>query len=46
MLARALGTIVGNSTGSGMAVMFLCTGVCGFTVSMVSGFNRDIKKLN
>jgi len=45
-LAGMLEKIVGNGAGSGMAVMFLCTGICGFTVSIVSCFNREIKKLN
>jgi len=45
-IAGALGKIVGNGAGSGMAAMFLCTGVCGFAVSMASCFNREIKKLN
>ena len=45
-LAGMLKMIVGDSAGSGMAVMFLCTGICGFTVSMASCFNREIKKLN
>ncbi len=45
-LAGMLGTIVGDGAGSGMAAMFLCTGICGFTVSMASCFNREIKKLN
>jgi len=27
-------------------VMFLCTGICGFTISLSSCFNREIKKLN
>lgn len=45
-LAEMLKIIVGDSAGSGMAAMFLCTGICGFTVSMVSCFNREIKKLN
>ena len=45
-LAGILGIIVGDSAGSGMAAMFLCTGICGFTVSMASCFNREIKKLN
>ena len=45
-LAGMLGTIVGDSAESGMAAMFLCTGICGFTVSMASCFNREIKKLN
>lgn len=33
-MAVALGKVTGYGAGSGMAVMFLCTGVCGFTVSM------------
>lgn len=45
-LAGVLETIVGNSAGSGMAVMFLCTGICGFMVSVVSCFSVEIKKLN
>ena len=45
-LAGTLGTILGNGAGSGMAAMFLCTGICGFTVSMASCFNREIRKLN
>ncbi len=45
-LAKMLGTIVGNGAGSGMAVMFLCTGICGFVVSVASCFNREIKKLS
>ena len=45
-LAGVLETIVGDGAGSGMAAMFLCTGICGFTVSMASCFNREIKKLN
>lgn len=45
-LAEMLGMIVGNSAGSGMAVMFLCTGICGFMVSMASCFNRETGKLN
>ena len=45
-LAGMLGTIVGDGAGSGMAAMFLCTGICGFTVSMLSCFNREIRKLN
>ncbi len=38
--------IVGSNAGSGMAVMFLCTGICGFTVSIASCLNKEIKKLN
>lgn len=45
-LAAALGRIVGTGDGSGMAAMFLCTGICGFTVSVVSCFNREIRKLD
>ena len=41
-----LGQIVGRGSGSGMAVMFLCTGICGFMVSILSCFNREIRKLN
>lgn len=44
--SAVLGKIVGNHAGSGMAVMFLCTGICGFAVSMISCFNQEIKKLN
>lgn len=45
-MAEMLEIIVGDSAGSGMAAMFLCTGICGFTVSMASCFNREIKKLD
>ena len=45
-LAEMLGILVGDGAGSGMAAMFLCTGICGFTVSMASCFNREIKKLD
>lgn len=45
-IAGLLANVVGSGDGSGMAVMFLCTGVCGFTVSILSCFNREIKKLN
>ncbi len=45
-IAEMLGILVGDGAGSGMAAMFLCTGICGFTVSMASCFNREIKKLN
>ena len=45
-LAEMLKMIVGDSAGSGMTAMFLCTGICGFTVSIASCFNREIRKLN
>ena len=44
--AEMLGKIVGEGAGSGMAAMFLCTGICGFAISMASCFNREIRKLN
>lgn len=45
-LAGFLSKIVGSGDGSGMAVMFLCTGICGFAVSMFSCFLPEIRKLN
>ncbi len=45
-IAGMLAKIVGNGAGSGMAAMFLCTGICGFAVSTASCFNREIKKLD
>ncbi len=45
-LSGLLSVIVGSGAGSGMAVMFLCTGICGFVISVISCFNREIKKLN
>ena len=45
-IADVLAKIVGGGPGSGMAAMFLCTGICGFAISMMSCFNREIKKLN
>lgn len=44
-MAATLARLVGSSTGSGMAVMFLCTGICGFLVSIVSYQNKEIRKL-
>lgn len=45
-LAAVLEKLVGSGTGSGMAVMFLCTGICGFIVSITSLFSREIRKLD
>ena len=45
-IAGMLEKIVGNGAGSGMAAMFLCTGVCGFMVSIASCRNKEIKKLD
>ena len=41
-----LGKIVGIGTGSGMAVMFLFTGICGFAMSIFTLFCKEIQKLN
>ena len=38
--------VVGTGAGSGMAVMFLCTGICGFAISVFSLFCKEIQKLN
>ena len=38
--------LVGNGAGSGMAVMFLCTGVCGFAISIFSLHSKKIQELN
>lgn len=38
--------LVGNGAGSGMAVMFLCTGVCGFAMSILSLRSKKVQKLN
>lgn len=45
-LAEILIQIVGDGAGSGMAAMFLGTGIFGFMISIVSCFNREIRKLN
>ena len=45
-VAVLLQHVVGNSAGSGMAAMFLCTGILGFSVSFLSCFNRQIRKLD
>ena len=45
-IVTLLGKIVGIGTGSGMAVMFLCTGICGFAMSIFSLFCKEIQKLN
>ncbi len=44
--ATLLEKIVGAGAGSGMAVMFLCTGICGFAMSTFSLFSKEIQKLN
>lgn len=45
-VAGALSAIVGTGAGSGMAVMFLCTGIAGFAVSCISGLNPRIRALD
>lgn len=37
--------LVGEGPGSGMAVMFLCTGICGSLFSFLAYRNREIRKL-
>lgn len=44
-MARGLSYIVGTGPGSGMAVMFLCTGTLGFLVSVVFSRSRAVQVL-
>ncbi len=44
-LAGALGLLVGHGAGSGMALMFLCTGTLGFLISCASYRNKEVRKL-
>ncbi len=37
--------LVGEGAGSGMAVMFLCTGVCGGLFSLISYHKKELKEL-
>mgnify|MGYP000882729871 FL=1 len=45
IVALSLQRLVGSGTGSGMAVMFLCTGILGAATSILWYRNKDIKKL-
>lgn len=45
-LVHILEKLVGAGNGSGMACMFLCTGMFGFIISCVSYKNKDIQALN
>lgn len=44
-LAILLQHVVGTGAGSGMAVMFLCTGICGGIFSLLSYHSKKIKEL-
>ena len=44
-LARSLSHIVGAGPGSGMAVMFLCTGTLGFLVSVLCSRSRAVREV-
>lgn len=43
--AAVFGRLVGSGAGSGMAVMFLCTGVLGFTISVFACRRRELDEL-
>lgn len=45
-LAQMLGSLVGTGAGSGMAVMFLCTGILGFASSCFAYRQKEIQKLS
>ncbi len=45
-LAGMLSQLVGSGAGCGMSAMFLCTGICGFAVSILALAGREIRKLN
>lgn len=44
--ALGLQTIVGGGAGSGMAVMFLCTGICGSIFSFLSYHKKELRELH
>lgn len=44
-LSNLLSVLVGRGTGSGMAVMFLCTGLAGFTISCMSYRRKAIQQM-
>ena len=44
--AEQLSLLVGTGSGSGMALMFLCTGTIGFIVSCISYGNKQIRALD
>ena len=45
-VSSVLHVLVGQGAGSGMAVMFLCTGVLGCLFSLVSYRQKEIQKLS
>lgn len=45
-VSNALGILLGNAAGSGMAFMFMCTGVSGFIISCISYSKKEIRKLD
>lgn len=44
--ALGLQTIVGGGAGSGMAVMFLCTGICGSIFSFLAYHKKELRELH
>lgn len=44
LMAHIFSYVVGRGEGSGMAIMFLCTGICGFIISLLSYRNKEIRK--
>lgn len=44
-VAKVLGQFVGYGTGSGMAVMFLCTGLLGSISSILAYRQKDVQQL-
>lgn len=44
LMANVFSSIVGSGEGSGMAIMFLCTGISGFIISILSYQNKGIQK--
>lgn len=45
-VSNALGILLGNAAGSGMAFMFMCTGISGFIISCISYSKKEIRKLD
>lgn len=44
LIANVFSSIVGSGEGSGMAIMFLCTGISGLIISILSYQNKEIQK--